>query len=196
MRFATIVAALVPVIPAFATTFTVKVGENGTNTYNPTNINATVGDVISFQFLAKNHTVTQSSFAAPCANFTAANGTTGVDSGFQPVAANASAFPEFSFTLMNASAPLWFYCRQTGHCEQGMVFAINPTAAKSFDAFQANAKATANSTNATTSAAPSGASAAPSSTGMTTSTNGAGAVRLGGAAVLLTAVGAIAGVFL
>ena len=60
--------------------------------------------------------------------------------------------------MTNASAPLWFYCRQTGyvidleaknstlnapycsHCETGMVFAINPTAAMSFSAFQAAAK--------------------------------------------------------
>ena len=60
--------------------------------------------------------------------------------------------------MTNASAPLWFYCRQTGyvidleaknsalndpycsHCEAGMVFAINPTTAMSFNAFQAAAK--------------------------------------------------------
>lgn len=64
--------------------------------------------------MAKNHTVTQSTFADPCTIETLANGSTGVDSGFMPVAANATSFPTFSFTIQNASAPLWFFCRQTG----------------------------------------------------------------------------------
>jgi hypothetical protein len=60
----------------------------------------------------KNHTVTQSTFPAPCQNMTTP--TAGIDSGFMAVAANASFFPEWSFTITNASTPLWFYCRQTG----------------------------------------------------------------------------------
>lgn len=37
--------------------------------------------------------------------------------------------------------PKWFYCGQPGHCQQGMVFAINPPATgNTFVAFQAAAK--------------------------------------------------------
>jgi hypothetical protein len=78
----------------------------------------------------------------------------GVDPNYQPVAANASSVP--SFTITELDRPLWFYCKQTGsdtvflpirrmilqadhlrysHCQQGMVFAVNPTAKKTFEAF-------------------------------------------------------------
>ncbi len=71
------------------------------------------GDVVQFQFLDKNHTVTQSTFAAPCSNITDATGTvTGVDSGFQFVDPAATSFPVWQITVNNASTPLWFYCRQ------------------------------------------------------------------------------------
>ncbi len=67
---------------------------------------------------SKNHTVTQSSFAAPCTpiNDNATN------SGFMPVDAtvtsnvwpgNSSIIPTFNYTVTDASAPLWFYCAQT-----------------------------------------------------------------------------------
>lgn len=69
--------------------------------------------MVQFQFLDKNHTVTQSTFANPCSNITDANGVvTGVDSGYQAVPAGATQFPVWQITVNNASAPLWFYCRQ------------------------------------------------------------------------------------
>ncbi|KAH9950272.1 Cupredoxin [Amylocystis lapponica] len=193
MRFSAFVAALLPVGAALAqTTHTVLVGPNGTLTYSPTSITAAQGDMILFQFETKNHTVTQSTFAAPCSNITG----TPIDSGFQPVAAGSAQVMQFNFTLQNASAPLWFYCRQTGHCGQGMVFAINPTANKSFDAFQTAAKsfgASAGSSSAGAKATGSSSSSAPASS---SSTNGAGAARLGRAAGVLAALGAVAGVLL
>ncbi|KAH9989073.1 Cupredoxin, partial [Russula compacta] len=87
--------------------------------FSPNQVNASVGDTVEFIFMPKNHTVTQSSFAAPCQPM--ANG---LDSNFQPVAPNASNVPSFTVPV-NATTPLWFFCKQTGHCEQGMVFAIN-----------------------------------------------------------------------
>ncbi|KAI5121023.1 hypothetical protein M0805_005968 [Coniferiporia weirii] len=135
-----------------ATVFTVTVGGNNSLTYNPPSIsNVTVGDAIAFQFVAKNHSVTQSTFTAPCTS-------SGIDSGFFPITAGAAEVPQWSFTVNNASAPLWFFCAQTGHCEQGMVFAVNPTANKTFEAFQAAANGTVS--NSTTSAASTGSSAA------------------------------------
>ena len=59
--------------------------------------------------VSKNHTITQSSFGAPCMNIT-----NGIDSGFQPVQPNATTFAQWSFTITNATTPLWFYCRQPG----------------------------------------------------------------------------------
>ncbi|KAI0072271.1 hypothetical protein K474DRAFT_1629274 [Panus rudis PR-1116 ss-1] len=223
MRFSTIVAALLPVGLAFAqTSHTVLVGQNGTLTFSPSSIQIQNGDTVSFQFLSKNHTVTQSTFANPCSPITNPDGSPGVDSGFQPVPANATEFQQFSFTINNASAPLWFYCKQANHCQQGMVFAINPTAEKSFDAFQ---KAAMASTPTTGGAAPSasGASGSPSASGsaggaspsasaITSGTssgatpdsssvagnaNGAGSIKAGGAAGLLVAgIALVAGTIL
>jgi len=159
-------------------------------------VNATVGDTIAFQFQSRNHTVTQSTFAAPCINMTTP--TMGIDSGFMPVAAGTTSFPQYSFTLTNASAPLWFYCRQTGHCQQGMVFAINPTAQKSFAAFQAAAMAS--SSSSAPSYPGSGTASISSSTpsaSATASTKTGGAMRYSGnAATILVIAGVAAGVLL
>ncbi|KAI0280527.1 hypothetical protein BGY98DRAFT_963855 [Russula aff. rugulosa BPL654] len=97
-----------------ATNFPVTVGEGGL-IYNPPSINAAPGDTVSFTFFPKNHTVTQSSFTAPCEPLSG-----GIDSNFQPVAANASNVPQFSITV-NATTPLWFFCRQVKY---GVTFFI------------------------------------------------------------------------
>ncbi|RDX46854.1 hypothetical protein OH76DRAFT_805649 [Lentinus brumalis] len=173
MRFSAVAAALLPVGVAFAqTTHVVKVGGSGALTYTPNQLTGVAnGDVVQFQFLDKNHTVTQSTFAAPCSNITDATGTvTGVDSGFQFVDPAATSFPVWQITVNNASTPLWFYCRQAKHCQAGMVFAVNPTAEKTFDAFKTNAAA---STSVNGSPAPA-AGGAPASSG--TSSSGAPAV--------------------
>ncbi|KAK7048597.1 serine-threonine rich [Favolaschia claudopus] len=127
--------ALAPFVAA--ADITVKVGEAGGLTYNPNNVTAAAGDKIIFQFLAKNH----STFGNPCALMTTP--VAGIDSGYQFVAANATMVPEWSFTVMNASSPLWFFCAQTGHCGKGMVFSVNaPSVGNTFEAFQAAAMAT------------------------------------------------------
>jgi len=186
-----------------AANFPVTVGSGGLY-FNPSSINANQGDTVSFTFFPKNHTVTQSTFTAPCKPMAG-----GIDSSFQPVAANATNVPQFSITV-NATSPLWFFCRQTHHCESGMVFAINPTANKTFAQFQATANASSpadgsppsSSTTSTGSGSGSGSGsssgAATASTASSTSTsksNGAVAVgaRAGG---LLAVVGFAAGILL
>ena len=49
-------------------THTVVVGGPSGNIYNPESLSAAVGDIIELSFLAKNHSVTQSTFAKPCVN--------------------------------------------------------------------------------------------------------------------------------
>lgn len=144
MRFTAISALLGLAACASAANITVIVAQGGALNYTPSSVTASEGDVISFQFVAGNHTVTQSSFSNPCTMLS-----TGIDSEFQPASSNASMVPEYSFTVSNASAPLWFYCRQGRHCQAGMVFAVNPTTDETFDAFRA--KATGSSTNSTNS---------------------------------------------
>jgi plastocyanin len=132
--------AIPPVVRSAIIDVTVG-GPNGTIAYSPNNVNASVGDVVRFTFQQKNHTVTQSSFASPCSPL--ANG---FDSGFVPVDANVtSGFMTAELTVENTD-PVWVYCRQTGHCEDGMVFAVNPGSDAKFAAFQAAAMG-ANSTS-------------------------------------------------
>jgi len=200
MKLFVALVALASVVYVSAATIVVAVGENNGLTFNPTSVNASQGDTIAFQFKAKNHTVTQSTFAAPCTQMTTPQ--LGIDSGFMAVPANATSIPEWSFTVDNASAPLWFYCMQTGHCAQGMVFAVNPSPAKTFAAFQAAAMNTSTSTNSTTSSSSSsgsvnaGSAAPPSASAITSSTNGASLKLSFNAAGVLTVVGLVTGIIL
>ncbi|KAF8831784.1 hypothetical protein HHX47_DHR1000871 [Lentinula edodes] len=135
--FAALVGISLAVIPPVVRSATIDVtvgGPNGTVAYAPEYVNASIGDVVRFTFEQKNHTVTQSSFASPCSPL--ANG---FDSGFVPVAANVTSdFITAELTIENTD-PVWVYCRQTGHCEEGMVFAVNPGSDAKFAAFKAAA---------------------------------------------------------
>jgi len=139
MRFSVAAAALLSAVTVQAQNqWNVTVGANDQLVFNPTSLTGVQNnDIVNFQFVTKNHSVTQSTFAAPC---TAA----GVSSGFQNVSdPSGPTFPTWSITIENATSPLWFFCAQTTanstHCQAGMVFAINPTPAKNFTAFQAAA---------------------------------------------------------
>lgn len=184
MRFST--AALSTVLPALAlaANFTVDVGLNGQLAFTPTSITAAVGDIVNFVFHPKNHSVTQSLFGTPCTPaFDATTGAQGFDSGFMPVASGSSAPMPIKVTV---ATPLWFFCRQTvpaPHCSNsGMVFAINPTADKTFAQFQANAKASASTaaTGGATTAA--GASSAAGASASASGAVAAPSTAVGGAA--------------
>jgi len=101
-------------------THTVIVGGEDLLRYEPAFVRAKKGDTIKFEFLAKNHTLTQSSFDAPC---TALAG--GINSGFRPNVANECGAQQFEFVVEDEK-PKWFYCQQGNHCSVGMVFAVNP----------------------------------------------------------------------
>ncbi|KAJ3521015.1 hypothetical protein NMY22_g12493 [Coprinellus aureogranulatus] len=59
--------ALCALPAARAATLEVVVGGANGLKYNPEFVNAQPGDLVRFIFQQKNHTVTQSTFAAPCA---------------------------------------------------------------------------------------------------------------------------------
>ncbi|KAF8964233.1 hypothetical protein BDZ97DRAFT_920167 [Flammula alnicola] len=184
--FVLAVSAFVSV--ASAANFSVIVGQDTKNLFAPTSLTGVaIGDLVSFKFISKNHTVTQSSFTTPCV---AKQG--GVDSGFIPVATNATAFPEWTIKIDNVTAPLWFYCMQGTHCRGGMVFAINPTADKSFEAFLANAQGTTTTTTNTSTPTTSGGTTTASTTGTTAAGSGAFSLSVQKATTLLAALGLIA----
>jgi len=142
----------------------VKVGGPGKLLYDPEAIFAAPGDVVHFQFLQKNHTATQSSFASPCSALMD-NGAPVYDSGFHFVADTQTEGFETVDYVVKDSKPVWMFCAQTGHCSKGMVFAINcgaDGAPNSFTNFKASALATAGSAPAAPPApaypAPAGAS--------------------------------------
>ncbi|KAJ7108249.1 hypothetical protein C8R44DRAFT_986802 [Mycena epipterygia] len=127
-------------------TVTVDVGAQSTSPggmyqFRPNVINAPNGTVVSFRFsgIPGNHTVTQSTFAAPCEPLS-----NGFDSGF--IAGRETklgVFPRWNFTVTNDQNPAWFYCKQhtPSHCNAGMVGVINVQAARnSFADFQAKAE--------------------------------------------------------
>lgn len=114
----------------------VVVGGTGVLAFNPSNVQANIGDKITFEFHQKNHSVVASSFEQPCVPVAG-----GLNSGYFPVSEGDTIFPTFSITV-NDTKPLWAYCPQGNHCGQGMVFSVNAVEGgeKSFSAFQELAK--------------------------------------------------------
>ncbi|PNP40537.1 hypothetical protein TGAM01_v205630 [Trichoderma gamsii] len=138
-------------------THTVTVGGAAGLAYSPPQLdNIPIGDTVVFEFQSKNHTVTQSAFNTPCKKLEG-----GMDSGFQANPNNTISPPPQVAMQVMVSTPLWFYCRQAGHCGQGMVFSINPTAAKTQAMFQQMAIAQNGTGSATPITGGSGAPAPP-----------------------------------
>ena len=90
---------------------------------------------------------------------------------------------------VNGTGPAWFYCKTGTHCKSGMVFAVNPTAEKTYDAFKANAQGTGSSTNGTASASSNPSSTASGSTAPAATSkaaaNGRATVGIGAVAAAL-----------
>jgi len=207
MRFSTVFALAAALIPAFVSAqsppagknITIKVGGPDGLVLTPSNITAAVGDIVNFEFQGKNHSVTQSTFANPCSRMSL-NGGLGVDSGFLALGnSTVTPKPVWSIQIVNASAPLWFYCAQQGHCQMGMVAAINAveTGPKNFAAFKQLAMA-----SSPNGAAPANGAAAPASTGTAESSNAPAAGKPNGALsrasvpVAFTFVGVVAALLL
>ncbi|OBT62251.1 hypothetical protein VE03_08060 [Pseudogymnoascus sp. 23342-1-I1] len=105
-------------------------GQTNTLTFSPNNLVADVGDMVQFQFGVGNHTVTQSTFDAPCLPMdSAGTNVTAISTGFMPVAANATTAPLYTIPILDKT-PIWLYCAQGKHCQNGMVMVINENTAK------------------------------------------------------------------
>jgi plastocyanin len=152
----TVLVALTSALAVFAqTNHTVMVGQGGP-VFVPDNVQAAPGDIINFMFVAKTHSVTQSTFKTPC---TAKPD--GIDSELvDATTATDGNVMQWAFRVDDA-APLWFYCKFGAHCAAGMVFAVNPNATLSMDQYIANAKGSANGT-ATNGTATTGGTGNPS----------------------------------
>lgn len=173
---------------------------NGTLTYSPNNVVAEVGDVVQFQFMAGNHTVTQSTFDQPCQPVADFSNVTGFHSGFMPVAASASQnmIPIFS-VMITSTKPIWAYCAQARHCESGMVMVINQNTTANSTRSLANYQAAASKVASTVipgSNTTSGGTSGTTSSGSSTSTTAAAAGSALAVPSTLSLFGVIAALFL
>ncbi|KAK3386938.1 hypothetical protein B0H63DRAFT_447840 [Podospora didyma] len=119
-------------VAATGATHSVTVGGPQGLAFSPPQLQAAIGDTVIFTFLSQNHTATQSAFDTPCDPLAG-----GMDSGFQANPNNTVNPPPQVAMQVMVGTPLWFYCRQNGHCGKGMAFSINPTAEKTHAMFQA-----------------------------------------------------------
>ncbi|KUJ13170.1 uncharacterized protein LY89DRAFT_564694, partial [Mollisia scopiformis] len=100
----------------------VTVGAAGNLSFSPNTINAGVDYVVKFEFLALNHTLTQSSLGNPCLK------SDGLDTGFNEFNPKNTTGQYVVDYWVQSMDPQWFYCAQTksrSHCQAGMVFALN-----------------------------------------------------------------------
>ncbi|KAF2396439.1 Cupredoxin [Trichodelitschia bisporula] len=103
----------------------VKVGSaNNDLVFSPNSIMAKPGEMVQFQFYSKNHSVVSSSFDQPCVPLVQ-SAPNAFFSGFMPTNAEG----QLTYTLpIKDTNPIWFYCSQARHCQDGMVGVINPPA--------------------------------------------------------------------
>lgn len=99
-------------------THEVLVGRDDLARFQPFSVQADIGDIVRFTFVAGNHTVTESGLDDPCA----ARGAFGTPFDRSNSSSSMS-------ILVDTTNPRWFFCRQLqsfSHCAAGMLFAINP----------------------------------------------------------------------
>ncbi|TDZ25277.1 Extracellular serine-rich protein [Colletotrichum sidae] len=124
---AVVVSALAAVAQAVDVQVVSVASTNNTLKFFPDKINAPVGSMVQFQFRGGNHSVVQSTFDNPCIPISNVNTSAkGIYSGYQPVQASSSKGQIPVFTIqVNSSTPMWLYCSQGKHCQNGMVMVIN-----------------------------------------------------------------------
>ncbi|KAI1210481.1 uncharacterized protein F4807DRAFT_68101 [Annulohypoxylon truncatum] len=175
MQFTT--AALLTLLGAVSAqkVHVVSVGStNGTLAFSPDSVTADVGDMLQFQFRGGNHSVAQSNFDNPCSPIADHTNTTGIFSGYQPVAASQAMGMIPTYTVMVAAkTPLWFYCSQAKHCQAGMVMVVNENTAANSSRSLANFKALAKvqTANVAPSTAAGGSASTNTTSGSTSGTD-------------------------
>ncbi|KAF9509087.1 hypothetical protein BS47DRAFT_1349680 [Hydnum rufescens UP504] len=111
MIFSYIIAGLALVGASRAATVNITVGANNSISFDP-------------------QSVISSTFMYPC--FPSGN----ISSPFFPVTARSTRAYTFRF-IVNSTAPIWLHCAQLGHCQSGMVAAVNaPTTGNTFSLYQ------------------------------------------------------------
>ncbi|KAI0070739.1 hypothetical protein K474DRAFT_1687327 [Panus rudis PR-1116 ss-1] len=158
--------------------------DNATTVFDPAQVFAKLNDIVVFNFTEGNHTVTQSTFAAPCVPAHDTDPTiNGFDSSFR-VTANGTAGTILTVPITPdlANKTIWFFDFNT--CAQGGVggININDSSTETLDGFVRNAirlnGTDANSDSNTSSASSSRASSSsrPTATGTSSDTSDASSI--------------------
>ncbi|KAF2622212.1 hypothetical protein BU25DRAFT_352701 [Macroventuria anomochaeta] len=142
MLFSTILAAgLAQALTASAATMMVTVAANNKFQFTPNSVTAQPGDMVAFNFVAQNHSVASSTANNPCQPEKNA-----IFSDFQPIPGNPNGSPNgggnaggknknnnrqagntpMFMVPITDTDPIYIYCSQAQHCQQGMVMVINP----------------------------------------------------------------------
>jgi len=155
--------------------------------FQPNNLQAAPGDMIQFHFANGNHSVVQSNFANPCVPMPMASDSKMMPffSGYMPIGDKAKTIGMPAFTIMvQDTKPIWFYCSQGKHCENGMVGSVNaPTSGNTLDAYTQKAKSVSQSQAPASAEGGSNSSNTTSgSTTMTTATSTSGGSSYGAGA--------------
>lgn len=184
--------------------FVINVGHNktanATTVFQPERVNASVGDIVVFNFTLGTHSAIQSDFASPCIPIAQTNGSiNGFDSGARP-AGNGTTITTLNYTVTSNSTPVWFYDATT--CGEGGVGAINSNESSTAtlagfvrNAIRLNGTASSNASLSSASSASkhsptsTGSSASSSNTAGSGSSSGAGRVGVSVGALLLAAAG-------
>jgi plastocyanin len=149
MHFSNILcAALAQSLTVSAAVMTVTVAANNKFQFTPNTITAQPGDMVAFNFVAQNHSVASSDANTPCRPQKNA-----IFSDFQPIPGNpkgnpaanaangrnrirqAGNTPVFMVPITDTQ-PMYIYCSQAQHCQQGMVMVINPPNAAAVTQYQ------------------------------------------------------------
>lgn len=113
-------------------------GPDNPGGFKPPTLQVGQGSRVHFDFLAVNHTLTESTFEQPCQKKPGAL----IDTDFNnPNPNNTPNLHPFDYTFASGE-PRYFYCKQDGHCAQGEVFAVNVDEAR-FNEFRKRAMASA-----------------------------------------------------
>jgi plastocyanin len=117
MKTASVLAASIALVSA--KTIEIKAGPGGL-VFSPNSTTAEKGDVLEFHFYPRNHSVAQGFYSNPCQPVQSG----GFFSGYVPSQDGAS--PTIFSVIVNDTSPIWYYCTQARHCQDGMVGVINP----------------------------------------------------------------------
>jgi len=133
------VAAPTSASASAAATHTIVAGAMGIEdlTFTPPTVQALAGEFVEFHFNSNNHSVAQSTLAAPCSP---ANGS--FFAGFEFNTASGPSNNSYVLAV-TGTEPIYFYCPQVllgfVHCKLGMVGIINPPSPQTQAQFKAAA---------------------------------------------------------